>query len=186
MNTSLTAPPVIQLGDPRLRLKSEAIHDNEFDTPELKEIIEFLFAAKKEKGGVGVAAPQLGINKRLFVLGMDSHPIYTHASPIPNRVFINPIFELLGETTEEAYEGCLSVGTLRGKVSRHTHLRFTAFNLEGQSFSETVSGLYARAIQHETDHLDGVLFLDRVTDHHSIGFLPELIAAGAVKMKASN
>jgi peptide deformylase len=185
MNT-ITTPPVIQLGDPRLRLKSMLVQDNEFDTPELKEIVDFLFAAKKEKGGVGIAAPQLGINKRLFVLGMDSHPIYTHTGPIPHRVFINPTFEFLGETTEEGYEGCLSVGTLRGKVARHMHLRFTAFNLHGAPFSETVSGLYARAIQHETDHLDGIIFLDRVTDHHSLGFLPELAAAGVIKVKATS
>jgi peptide deformylase len=149
---------IIKLGNPVLRLNSQSVDTSEF-----------------ESGGIGLAAPQIGVNKRLFVFGVKNHPIYTHGKAIPETVLINPSIKFLSENIEESYEGCLSVGALRGKVPRHTRIYYKGYNEKGLLVEGEAEGLHARVIQHEYDHLNGVIFLDRIRNYESLGFHDELV-----------
>lgn len=180
---NLDTPPLIQLGNPLLRLNSAEIQENEFDSEELNNLVSSLFSILKDKGGVGIAAPQIGINKRVFVFSMDKHPIYTEIPSIPYTVLINPKIINLTEEVEERYEGCFSVGTLRGKVNRCKKIVYTGLDINGNLIEREVDGLHARVVQHEYDHLDGILFIDKLSDPKSLGFHQELVAAGEVKIK---
>lgn len=185
LNDHNNPPQVIQLGNPLLRLISSEILETELDTNELQMIVSSLFKIMEVKGGVGIAAPQIGINKRIIVFGMNSHPIYTEIPSIPYTVLINPMIELMTDETEERYEGCLSVGTLRGKVNRFKKIHYKGFDLTGKLIEREVEGLHARVVQHEYDHLDGILFTDKISDIKSLGFHQELVASGEVKTQAS-
>jgi peptide deformylase len=173
---------IVKLGNPKLRLVSEPIPESEFGTSELQKISELLFHMMKTKGGVGIAAPQIGINKRMFVFGMEKHPVYTSMVPVPYTVLINPELSFLTEEKEESYEGCLSIGSLRAKVPRYKKIFYTGFDVEGNKIEREVTEFHARVIQHEYDHLDGIVFLDRVVNYKSLGFHEELIASGLLKI----
>ena len=172
---------IIKLGNPLLRLSSESISEIEYGTNELRRLSEKLFHIMKLEKGLGLAAPQIGLSKRAIVFGMDQHPTRTDLDPIPYTILFNPSFEPTTDETYEDYEGCLSVGELRAKVSRYKTIYYRGFNIEGQLIEREASNLHARVIQHETDHLNGVMFLDRVTNYHSLGFHDELTLAGAFK-----
>jgi peptide deformylase len=172
----------IKLGNPKLRLISEPVHQNDFGSKELRELVDLLFDTMHEEGGVGLAAPQIGINKRLLVFGMEKSP-YPDRESVPYTTLINPTIEFLTEETEEAYEGCISVGALRGKVPRKTKIYYTGYDIEGNIIEREVSGFHARVVQHEYDHLDGIIFLDRMKDFSSLGFHDELIASGLLHIK---
>jgi len=174
---------IIKLGNPSLRQVSEPIHENEFDSKELHDIVNKLFFAFKKEKAAGLAAPQIGINKRIIVFGVEKHPIYTHVNPVPDTVLINPTIEILTDELEEAYEGCFSVGTLRGKVARAKRIFYRGFDVHGNVIEREAEGLHARVVQHEYDHLDGIVFLDKVTDHLSLGFYDELIESGQLKLR---
>jgi peptide deformylase len=175
----MSAPTVIQLGDPTLRLQSESVDENEFGSRELHELTEIMFKAMENNNGIGLAAPQIAINKRVIVFGINEQVAAKANRPIiPYTALINPSYEILSDETEEEYEGCLSVRSLLGKVSRYTRILYKGFNASGLPVENEVVGLHARVVQHECDHLNGVIFLDRVTDHSSLGFREELIAAG--------
>ncbi|MCA0403156.1 MAG: peptide deformylase [Proteobacteria bacterium] len=171
---------VIQLGNPLLRMTSEPITNDLFGSEELKKMESILFKTLDEKKGLGLAAPQIGINKRIITFGMQQHPIYTQLAPIPFMTLFNPSFEPLSDIMEEDYEGCLSVGQLRGKVPRYKAIGYRGYDMEGNLIEREVSGLHARVVQHEFDHLEGVIFLDKVTDYSSLGFHEELILSGAL------
>lgn len=177
----MSKPSVIQLGNPKLRLISEPINENEFGTRELRKLIHLLFSMMVKKGGIGIAAPQLGINKRIFVFGLNDDNLPSHIPSIPDTVLINPSLEFLSNDTEEEYEGCLSVGNLRGKVPRCKRIYYKGFDVEGNIIEKEVEGLHARVVQHEYDHIEGVIFLDRIKNYNSIGFHDELIASGQLK-----
>lgn len=172
---------VIQLGNPKLRLISKSVNKDEFGTQQLASLIKTLFATMLEKGGIGIAAPQLGINKRVFVFGLNDDNLPSHIHPIPNTVLINPYIEFLSDDTEEDYEGCLSVGNLRGKVPRCNRIYYKGFDAEGNIIEDEVVGLHARVVQHEYDHLEGIMFLDRIRNYGSMGFHDELIESGQLK-----
>ena len=172
---------IILLGNPSLRQKSVAISDHEFGSPELKELDRVLFEVMAAENGLGLAAPQIGINKRAIVFGMDKHPVHTHLPAIPYTILFNPSYEPMTDECTEEYEGCLSVGGLRGKVSRYQSIRYRGYDTDGCLIEREVSDLHARAVQHETDHLEGIIFLDRVTDYHSLGFHDELLRFGLLK-----
>ena len=174
---------IVKLGNPSLRLVSASVNQNEFDSKELHTIIEKLFFVLKKEGGVGLAAPQIGINKRIIVIGMDKHPVYTQLDSIPYTAIINPTIKVLTDELEESYEGCMSVGTLRGKVSRPKRIHYSGFDISGNLIESEVEGLHARVVQHETDHLDGIVFLDKVSNHMSLGFHEELVASGQLKLR---
>tara|TARA_R110000868_G_scaffold65823_1_gene196489 strand:- start:3029 stop:3577 length:549 start_codon:yes stop_codon:yes gene_type:complete len=177
---------VIKLGNPLLRLVSKLIPDNEYGTNELRRLSEKLFNVMKVESGLGLAAPQIGINKRAIVFGMEQHPARTDLPPIPYTVLFNPSFEPITDETYADYEGCLSVGSLRAKVSRYKSIVYRGFDAEGSLIEREVSDLHARVIQHEIDHLDGVIFLDRVTDYHSMGFHDELTLAGTFNSREAD
>ncbi|MFO3210888.1 peptide deformylase [Legionella pneumophila serogroup 2] len=176
---------IILLGNPLLRQIAEPIADDKFGTPELKQMEELLFEMLAAENGLGLAAPQIGISKRALVFGMDKHPVHTHLPAIPFTILFNPSFEPLSDECVEDYEGCLSVGTLRGKVSRYKHIRYRGYDANGNLIEREAVDLHARVLQHEYDHLDGVIFLDKVTNVNSLGFHEELIRAGELKARKS-
>ncbi len=177
---------VIQLGNPLLRMTSEPISEDLFGSEKLNEMEAILFRVLQEKQGLGLAAPQIAINKRVIVFGMKQHPIYSDLLPIPFTALFNPSFEPLSDVVEEGYEGCLSVGQLRGKVPRYKAIGYRGYDANGKLIEREVYDLHARVIQHELDHLDGIVFLDKVTDHSSLGFHEELIQSGAFPTKKAD
>lgn len=175
-----TTTHVIQLGNPLLRRVSEPIAENEFETSSLNQLSEMLFQVMHEKKGLGLAAPQIGLNKRAIVFGMKSHPIKKYLSSIPYTVLFNPSFDAILDAMEEDYEGCLSVEGLRGKVLRYKHIFYKGYDVEGNLIEREVSDFHARVIQHEIDHLNGVIFVDKVIEK-TLGFHNELSAIGALQ-----
>ncbi|MBA2657552.1 MAG: peptide deformylase [Tatlockia sp.] len=173
----MNSDAVIQLGNPLLRMICEPISENLFGSEDLNKLESLLFKVLKDENGLGLAAPQIGISKRAIVFGMEA---YRNRPAIPLTLLFNPSFEPLSELVEEAYEGCLSVGQLRAKVPRYKSIAYRGFDAEGQLIEREVSDLHARVLQHELDHLDGIVFLDKVKDHNSIVFHEELLRSGAI------
>jgi peptide deformylase len=171
---------VLQMGNPILREVCEPVSQELFGSEELKNLEATLFKNLKEKQGLGLSAPQLAINKRAIVFGMEQHPLYPELGPIPYTALFNPTYEPLSPGVEEGYEGCLCVGQLRAKVPRYQSIIYRGYDVDGNLIEREVSGLHARVVQHEVDHLNGVIFLDKVTDHSSLGFYDELIQSGAI------
>ena len=161
----MNAYEVIQLGNPVLRMIAEPVLDNDFGSGELKKMESILFERLEQEKGLGLAAPQIGISKRALVFVMHQHPVHTHLPSIPFTVLFNPSFEPLSDLMEEEYEGCLSVGQLRGKVPRYKSIGYRGYDAEGNLIEKEVSDLHARVMQHELDHLEGVIFLDRIINH---------------------
>jgi peptide deformylase len=128
----------------------------------------------KQEGGVGIAAPQIGVNKRMVIFGFESSARYPNEKPVPFTVLINPVIEYLSDETADGWEGCLSVPGLRGLVPRFRHIRYSGFDLEGNAFTREADGFHARIVQHECDHLDGILFPQRIKDMRFFGFEDEL------------
>lgn len=170
---------VIKLGNPLLRLISEPIADHEFGSDQLKSLTNTLFDVMAQENGLGLAAPQIGINKRAIVFGMDKHPVRTELPAIPYTILFNPSYVPTTDVCIEDYEGCLSVGNLRGKVSRYQSICYRGYDVDGHLIEREAFDLHARVVQHECDHLDGVIFLDKITNHGSLGFHEELAQSGA-------
>jgi peptide deformylase len=169
--------PILKMGDARLLRVAEPVR--EFDTPQLHRLIDEMFETMHDAGGAGLAAPQIGVNLRLVIFGFDKVARYPDAPPVPAAVLINPVITPLDTTIEEGWEGCLSVPGLRGMVPRHARLRYTGFDAKGAAIDRTVDGFHARVVQHECDHLDGILYPMRVKDFTRFGFtdvlFPELV-----------
>jgi len=167
---------ILKMGDPRLLRVAQPVTN--FGTPELRDLIADMFETMKAANGAGLAAPQIGVDLRLVIFGYQSNVRYPDAPPVPPTVLINPKIELLGAADEEGWEGCLSVPGLRGVVPRHARLRYRGFDAEGQAFEREAEGFHARVVQHECDHLDGILYPMRVRDFTRFGFtsvlFPEL------------
>jgi peptide deformylase len=156
------------MGDPLLYRRAERVA--RFNTPELDALIADLFDTMAAQSGAGLAAPQIGVSQRVVVFGVDANPRYPQVEPVPTTILINPELTPIGEEMEEGWEGCLSVPGLRGLVSRYRHLRYTGFDQRGNPLDRTVSGFHARVVQHECDHLDGVLYPMRLKDIRLLGF----------------
>jgi peptide deformylase len=167
--------PIIQLGNPILRKESLPIPESSFGTSALQDLAQLLIRTMHHENGIGLAAPQIGLNQRAIVFGLDNAG---HRGDIPQTILFNPSFRPLQDTLVEDYEGCLSLGNIRAKVPRYQSIYFTGRDVEGNYIEKEVSDFHARVFQHEFDHLNGVVFLDRVTDHRSLGFHEELIKAG--------
>jgi peptide deformylase len=159
---------VLKMGDPMLYRKAEPVE--QFDTLELQALITDMFDTMAALNGAGLAAPQIGVSKRVVIFGFEANPRYPDAEPVPQTVLINPVIEVIGEETEEDWEGCLSVPGLRGLVTRHANIRYRGHNQQGESIDRTVSGFHARVVQHECDHLDGILYPMRLKDIRHMGF----------------
>lgn len=160
--------PVLMMGDPRLLETSRAVET--LGTPELLFLIADMRDTMAHLNGAGLAAPQVGVPLRVVIFGVKRNPRYPDAEEVPDTVLINPVLTPLGEDMEEDWEGCLSVPGLRGVVARHARIRYTGFDEQGLSIDRTVQGFHARVVQHECDHLDGILYPMRVRDFTRFGF----------------
>jgi peptide deformylase len=156
------------MGDPRL-LESARPVDDVFD-PIVRELIEDMFDTMHSAGGVGLAAPQIGVDLQVVIFGFGRSERYPEAEPIPETILINPIITPLGEDEALGWEGCLSVPGLRGEVPRYQTVRYQGLDEAGQPIERTVEGFHARVVQHECDHLRGRLFPMRVRDFRRFGF----------------
>lgn len=160
--------PVLRMGDPRLLERSREVE--RFDTPELHTLIEDMQDTMRALSGAGLAAPQIGVHQRVVMFGFTSSPRYPNAEPVPFTVLVNPTLIALGDEVQEGWEGCLSVPGMRGLVPRYTRLRYRGFDQFGQPIDRTVGDFHARVVQHECDHLDGVLYPMRIRDLRDFGF----------------
>jgi peptide deformylase len=157
------------MGDPRLLEVATPVTN--FATPALAELLADLFETMRAANGAGLAAPQIGVPLRVVIFGDAARNVrYPEAPVVPETVLINPVLEPLGEELEEGWEGCLSVPGLRGVVPRYARLRYRGFDAQGQAIDRTVDGFHARVVQHECDHLDGILYPMRVRDFTRFGF----------------
>ena len=165
---------LVYMGDPRLLAVAEPI--TAFDTPELHALVQDLMDTMQAENGAGLAAPQIGIGLRVVVFGFDRNNRYPDADAVPETVLINPEIEAMSDDMDEAWEGCLSVPGLRGVVPRYTHIRYSGFDQYGEVINREVRGFHARVVQHECDHLDGLLYPQRMTDMKRFGFTAVLEA----------
>ncbi|MFM9912419.1 MAG: peptide deformylase [Methylophilaceae bacterium] len=159
---------VLKMGEPLLLEKAAPI--TAFNTPELNALIQDMRDTMAALSGAGLAAPQIGVSLRLVIFGGFDSPRYPDAASIPDTVLINPVLTPLDNEQDEAWEGCLSVPGMRGLVPRYTRLRYTGFDAQGNAIDRTVQGFHARVVQHECDHLDGVLYPMRIVDMRNFGF----------------
>lgn len=159
---------ILQMGNPLLYQKSEVITD--FGSTQLKSLIQDMFDTVTDSEGAGLAAPQIGVLLRMVVFSVDSNPRYPDAEAVPRTVLINPEIEVLGDEQEAGWEGCLSIPGMRGVVSRPSHIRYSGYDEEGEKFSREVTGFHARVVQHECDHLDGILYPMRIKDIRQFGY----------------
>jgi peptide deformylase len=163
---------VLRMGDPRLIEKAKPVA--QFGTPELAALIADLRDTMAHLNGAGLAAPQIGVGLRVVIFGVRANPRYPQAGEVPDTVLINPLLEPLAADQEEDWEGCLSVPGMRGMVPRYRHLRYSGFDERGGRIERSVEGFHARVVQHECDHLDGVLYPMRVRDFRKFGFIEAL------------
>lgn len=162
---------VREVGDPILSEKCKEVDINNIDK-ELLEEIEDLKETLNFTNGFGIAAPQAGINRRIVIIQVDKEKCtYKNCEDVPTTVMLNPTWKKLSEETDTEYEGCLSVPAIRGKVERYTHIEVTYYNEQGEKVIKEVKGFTARDIQHECDHLDGIVFLERVKEHNGFATL---------------
>lgn len=159
---------VLRMGDAHLLRRAEEL--TYFDTPELHALLADMRDTMKALDGIGLAAPQIGVNLRVVIFGLQHNPRYPDAEPVPDTVLLNPIITPLGEDTEEDWEGCLSVPGMRGMVPRFKTIRYQGCDEYGALIDRTVSGFHARVVQHECDHLDGILYPMRIRDFRQFGF----------------
>ena len=163
---------VLRMGHPVLREKAKAV-DN-VGTPELRALVADMKETMAAKNGAGLAAPQIGVSQRVVIFGVDHNPRYPDAEPVPFTVLVNPKIVMLTRDVESDWEGCLSVPGMRGVVPRYTRLRYTGTDEEGNPIDRVAEGFHARVVQHECDHLDGILYPQRMTDMSTFGFTREL------------
>ena len=160
---------VLKMGEPLLASAAEPIKD--FDTPFLRNLIKDLHDTQRERSGVGIAAPQIGVSKRVIIVGFDQHnERYRTQKPVPVVVLINPEFQPVSDEMIDGWEGCLSVPGLRGLVPRYHEIKYTACSPQGEKIAGSAKDFHARIIQHECDHLNGVLFPQRINDLCNFGF----------------
>jgi peptide deformylase len=169
---------VLKMGDPRLLQVAEPVR--EFGTPELESLLVDMRDTMRDLNGAGLAAPQIGVGLRLVIFGFEQNPRYPGAEPVPFTVLINPHLTPLGDIQEEDWEGCLSVPGMRGLVPRYRDLRYAGVDAAGAPIDRTVSGFHARVVQHEVDHLDGILYPRRIRDLTQFGFNDALFPGEAV------
>ena len=164
----MSVKPVLRMGDPILLQQSKPVE--QFDTPALHELIADMQDTMNALNGAGIAAPQIGVSLQVVIFGVASNPRYPDAEAVPFTVLINPVISNIGEDTEDGWEGCLSVPGMRGIVPRIKNIRYQGFDQFGNSIDRTASGFHARVVQHETDHLFGVLYPMRIRDLRMFGF----------------
>ena len=163
---------VLKMGDPRLLAPARPV--GEFDSPELTQLIVDMHDTMRSLNGAGLAAPQIGVGLQVVIFEVVSNPRYPDAGRVPFTVLINPVLTPMSEVMEEGWEGCLSVPGMRGLVPRHAALRYQGFDAKGQPIDRSVSGFHARVVQHEVDHLHGILYPMRIRDLRYFGYTETL------------
>ncbi len=163
---------VLRMGHPTLLQVAQPV--TEFNTAGLDALIEDMFDTMADYEGVGLAAPQIGESLRLVIFGFEHNERYPDVEPVPITVLINPEIEYIRSEQQAGWEGCLSVPGMRGLVPRHTHIRYRGFDQAGNAIDRSVKDFHARVVQHEVDHLDGILYPQRIEDMSQFGFIEEL------------
>jgi len=170
---------VLRMGDARLLERSRDVGDP--TAPAIAALLEDMRDTMRAQNGAGLAAPQIGVNLRVIIFGVDRNPRYPDAESVPYTELINPVLTVLSDELEDGWEGCLSVPGFRGVVPRHVQLQYRGLDPAGQVIEREVSGFHARVVQHECDHLDGILYPMRIRDFSRFGFtdvlFPELADA---------
>jgi peptide deformylase len=164
----MSVKAVLKMGDPLLLKRAAEVE--RFDTPELHNLIRDMHDTMEAMDGAGIAAPQIGVSLRVVIFGVGSNPRYPDAEQVPYTVLINPQITPLGNEMEEGWEGCLSVPGMRGIVLRHQRVHYTGFDQYGKPIDRIASGFHARVVQHECDHLDGILYPMRIQDLRTFGY----------------
>lgn len=160
--------PILEIGHPALREPAREVTREELASPQIQALIDDMIETMRAAGGAGLAANQVGRGLRIAVAEVDRNPRYPYKPPIPLTVVVNPEIEALDSETVAINEGCLSVPDLRGELERHVNVRVRYLDRDGGERSEVKRGLTAGTFQHEVDHLDGVLFIDRVSDPRTL------------------
>ena len=161
---------ILRMGDPRLLKVAQAVPALMLGSDELKQLIADMFETMHAAGGVGLAAPQIGVDLQLVIFGFEQADRYPEAPPVPRTILLNPVITHLSQDMEEGWEGCLSVPGLRGAVNRYTLIRYEGIDPDGHAIDRTAEGFHARVVQHECDHLIGRLYPSRMTDFAKFGF----------------
>jgi len=169
---------VLKMGDPRLLRQARALERTEFGSQELEALLQDMRDTMAHLDGAGLAAPQLGVDLQVVIFGVAANRRYPQAEEVPETVLINPRLTPLSDELEEDWEGCLSVPGLRGRVPRFAQLRYQGYDERGQAIDRRVSGFHARVVQHECDHLRGILYPMRIRDFASFGYVDVLFPEG--------
>ncbi|MEO7116044.1 MAG: peptide deformylase [Caldimonas sp.] len=159
---------ILKMGDPRLLRVAQPVE--RFATPELRTLVADMFETMHAVSGAGLAAPQIGVDLQLVIFGFSRNDRYPEAPAVPETVLVNPVIEPIDDVEEEGWEGCLSVPGLRGVVPRWARIRYRGFDLEGRPIDREAEGFHARVVQHECDHLRGILYPMRVRDFSRFGY----------------
>ncbi len=163
---------ILKMGNPLLWEKAAEV--KAFDTPELHELVSDMLDTMRAESGAGLAAPQIGVGLRVVVFEVCANPRYPDVEPVPLTVLVNPVLVPLEGDMEEGWEACLSIPGMRGLVPRHARLRYSGFDASGNPIEREVQGFHARVVQHECDHLDGMLYPMRIPDLRKFGFASEI------------
>jgi peptide deformylase len=159
---------VLKMGHPILQQVALPVVD--YNSEDLDQLIVDMLDTMEALDGAGLAAPQIGVSKRVIIFGIDHNPRYPEVAPIPTTVLINPEIAIIGNNVESSWEGCLSLPGMRGLVPRSTSIKYTGFDRDGVKLEITASDFHARVVQHEVDHLDGVLYPERIVNLKNFGF----------------
>lgn len=170
--------PVLRMGDPVLLQVAKPV--DRFDTPELHTLIQDMHDTMESLNGAGLAAPQIGVSLQVVIFGFEKNQRYPDADEVPFTVLLNPQLTPLSDEQEDGWEGCLSVPGMRGMVPRFAHLRYQGVDQYGTAIDRTVSGFHARVVQHECDHLQGILYPMRIKDFRLFGFTDVLFPGQVV------
>jgi len=169
----MASQTILKMGDPRLNRVAKPVLT--FDTDELHQLVVDMQDTMQQANGAGLAAPQIGVDLQVVIFGSgEPNPRYPLEDSIPKTILINPVITALGDEEQTGWEGCLSVPGLRGQVPRFRHIRYTGFDVQGQPIEREVSDFHARVVQHECDHLLGILYPSRVRDFTQFGFVDTL------------
>lgn len=168
----MTVKSVIKMGNKKLATPSLPV--THFDNGELQELVRDMRDTMREKGGVGIAAPQIGCNLRVIMFGFEKSERYPNEKPVSFTVLVNPVIEILSDDMVDGWEGCLSVPGLRGLVPRYKKIKYSGYDMEGNPVSREASDFHARVVQHECDHIDGILFPLRIKEMNFFGFEDQL------------
>lgn len=168
----MPARPILRIGHPLLLQTAQPV--DEFNTPTLDTLVADMLASMEQSQGAGLAATQIGVLQRVVIFGFETNPRYPGREPVPLTILVNPEIQPVGEIIESDWEGCLSVPNMRGWVPRPRRIVYRGFDPQGQPIEREVEGFHARVVQHECDHLDGILYPQRIEDMRKFGFEQEL------------